>query len=111
MSSQASVARHPSWTPAYRTNNVAQPCARTSLSRRRLPLSLLLIQVVIILALSRLIGSIVSTIGQPRVIGEMIAGLVLGPSCLGWLLPRWSATLFDPSTLGPLNVLSQLGLV
>ena len=41
----------------------------------------------------------------------MIAGLVLGPSCLGWLFPRWSATLFDPSTLGPLNVLSQLGLI
>jgi Kef-type K+ transport system membrane component KefB len=74
-------------------------------------LLLLLLQIAIILALARVTASILTKLGQPRVVGEMIAGLLLGPSCLGWALPRLSAAVFSPSSLAPLNALSQFGLV
>lgn len=50
-------------------------------------------------------------LGQPPVIGEMVAGLLLGPSFFGWLMPESSAALFAGPTLPALNALSQLGLV
>src|SRR5207244_5406339 len=71
----------------------------------------LLGQITVIIVLSRVMGYVASRVGQPRVIGEMTAGLLLGPSFLGWILPQWSGLLFAPATLGPLNTLSQLGLV
>ena len=74
-------------------------------------LLLLLLQIAIILALSRVTASILTKLGEPRVVGEMIAGLLLGPSCLGWAFPRLSAAVFSPSSLAPLNALSQFGLV
>jgi Kef-type K+ transport system membrane component KefB len=43
--------------------------------------------------------------------GEMVAGILLGPSLLGWLAPGVSATLFPPESLGFLNALSQVGLL
>jgi Kef-type K+ transport system membrane component KefB len=49
--------------------------------------------------------------GQPTVIGEMFAGIMLGPSLLGWTAPRLSAFLFPPSSLDYLNALSQVGVV
>lgn len=48
---------------------------------------------------------------QPQVMGEMVAGFLLGPSLLGWLWPGLSSTLFPPESLGFLNALSQVGLV
>jgi len=50
-------------------------------------------------------------LGQPPVIGEMAAGLLLGPSFFGWLMPDSSAALFPVPSLPALNALSQLGLV
>lgn len=50
-------------------------------------------------------------IHQPQVMGEMVAGILLGPSLLGWLAPGASAALFPPASLGYLNALSQVGLV
>lgn len=49
-------------------------------------------------------------IGQPGAVGEIVAGLMLGPSLLGHLLPDLSAALFDTAPL-PLAVISQLGLI
>src|SRR5881394_507718 len=43
--------------------------------------------------------------------GEMVAGILLGPSLLGWLSPGISAALFPPASLGFLNSLSQIGLL
>jgi Kef-type K+ transport system membrane component KefB len=40
---------------------------------------------------------------QPRVVGEMFAGIMLGPSLLGWVAPHFSAYLFPASSLGFLN--------
>jgi Kef-type K+ transport system membrane component KefB len=48
---------------------------------------------------------------QPRVVGEIVAGILLGPSLLGWVLPGVSSSLFPPASLGLLNGLSQIGLV
>jgi Kef-type K+ transport system membrane component KefB len=74
-------------------------------------LALLIIQIVVIVAAARLAGSAMQRIGQPRVIGEMVAGIVLGPSILGHLAPSVSATLFPAASLGFVNALAQVGLL
>jgi Kef-type K+ transport system membrane component KefB/nucleotide-binding universal stress UspA family protein len=75
------------------------------------PFLLLLAQLAVVIFLSRLVGFAVTRVRQPRVIGEMIAGLMLGPSLLGWLLPGVSATLFPPESIPLLGVLAELGVV
>src|SRR5690349_8878811 len=75
------------------------------------PLSLLLIQIVVIVLLSRFLASLVSKIGQPMVIGEIIAGILLGPSVLGYFFPGVSQFIFQAASLPNLNFLSQLGLI
>lgn len=72
---------------------------------------ILLLQVAIVLTVARVARWLVVPLGQPPVIGEMVAGLLLGPSLFGWLMPEWSASLFAAPTLPALNALSQLGLV
>jgi Kef-type K+ transport system membrane component KefB len=71
----------------------------------------LVLQITVILAVCRLTGSLFRKIHQPRVVGEMFAGILLGPSLLGWIAPQFSAYLFPPSSLGFLNALSQVGVV
>lgn len=71
----------------------------------------LILQIAVVLAASRLVGSLFLKIRQPRVVGEMFAGILLGPSLLGWLAPHFTAILFPPASLGYLNALSQLGVV
>ena len=75
------------------------------------PLALLLIQAIVIVPLARLLGFLFTKINQPMVIGEIIAGLLLGPSLLGWLLPGVYQFLFPPESLGGLHLLSQVGLI
>jgi Kef-type K+ transport system membrane component KefB len=75
------------------------------------PLSLLLLQIVTIVLSAKLLGSLVSKIGQPMVIGEIIAGILLGPSLLGLFWPEFSSFLFQPESLSNLQFLSQLGLL
>lgn len=72
---------------------------------------ILLGQIAIILALSRAMGLLFARLHQPQVMGEMIAGIMLGPSLFGWLAPEWSAAVFPPETVQYLNVLSQVGVV
>lgn len=72
---------------------------------------LVLIEVVIVIGLSRLVGLGFRRIRQPLVIGEIVAGIMLGPSLFGWLAPTWSAALFPPETLPLLSILSQVGLI
>lgn len=71
----------------------------------------LLLQIGVILLAARLVGWLFRKIGQPQVVGEMIAGIGLGPSLLGWLSPGFTAVLFPPDSLGFLNSLSQVGLL
>ena len=75
------------------------------------PLALLLAQIVIIVLMARLLGWVCRKIGQPSVIGEIIAGIVLGPSLIGTYFPEFSATFFPVHSFGNLQFLSQIGLI
>jgi Kef-type K+ transport system membrane component KefB len=72
---------------------------------------LLILQIGTILIVARLVGWLFGKLHQPRVVGEMLAGILLGPSLLGWLAPGISTAIFPPDSLGHLNSLSQVGLL
>lgn len=80
------------------------------LSHVQHPLSMLLMQIILILCVSRLFGYAARLIRQPAVVGEIVAGIVLGPSLLGWLWPAAMQGIFPASGLGNLQFLSQIGL-
>lgn len=71
----------------------------------------LLLQVGIVILVARLAGAAFRRFKQPQVVGEMAAGIVLGPSVLGWAAPGVEAALFPVQSLGFLSALSQIGLV
>jgi Kef-type K+ transport system membrane component KefB len=73
--------------------------------------SMLLLQLVVILGTARVLALLLRYLGQPAVIGEMIAGLALGPILLGNVAPDLHATLFPPQSLPALAGISQIGLV
>jgi K+:H+ antiporter len=73
--------------------------------------ALLFLQIAVILGFSRLVAAAFRWFGQPRVVGEMAAGLALGPTLFGWLAPSAYQSLFPPASLGSLNALSQVGLI
>ena len=75
------------------------------------PIGILLLQIIAILIVCRIFGWLFLKIGQPTVIGEIVAGIVLGPSVLGNLLPNLSAFLFPPESLWNITILSQFGLI
>jgi Kef-type K+ transport system membrane component KefB len=75
------------------------------------PIFLLLLQVALILALSRAMGLLFARMRQPQVIGEMVAGIMLGPSLFGWAYPALHRELFPPASVELLNVLSQFGVI
>ena len=75
------------------------------------PIALLLAQVAVVLLASRVLARAVRYLGQPSVIGEVLAGIVLGPSLLGHFWPEAMGALFPPASLGGLALLAQLGLV
>ncbi len=74
-------------------------------------LLVLLSQISVILILARLVGWGLRTVHQPQVMGEIVAGILLGPSLLGWLAPDVSVALFPADSLGPLNMLGQIGVI
>jgi len=75
------------------------------------PFAILLLQIIAIILVARAFGFVCKKIGQPSVVGEIIAGIVLGPSLVGTYFPDFSAFLFPASSLGNLNVMSQVGLI
>jgi len=74
------------------------------------PLSHLFLQLLLIIAASRLVGRIFTRFGQPAVVGEMAAGILLGPSLFGLLAPGCFAFVFPAASLGTLQLLSQVGV-
>jgi hypothetical protein len=82
--------------------------ATTEIPQNSLPI--LLLQVMVIILTARAIGWLFVKIGQPVVVGEMLAGIVLGPSLLGSLFPG-EAFLFPTASMGTLQLLSQLGVI
>ena len=75
------------------------------------PFALLLLQLIVIILITRLFGYFVSFIAQPTVVGEILAGIILGPSLLGLYFPEASHLLFPKESLINLNFISQLGLI
>ncbi|HCY43501.1 MAG TPA: cation/H(+) antiporter [Prolixibacteraceae bacterium] len=75
------------------------------------PVGLILAQIITILIVSRIFAYIFKKIHQPTVIGEIIAGIALGPSLLGMLFPEFSSALFPENSLDNLSLLSQIGLI
>lgn len=69
------------------------------------------LQAALILVAVGIMGRLAQRLGQPAVIGEMVAGIMLGPSILGALLPDLQARLFPEPTIGVIYVVSQIGLV
>lgn len=72
---------------------------------------LVLIEVLIVIGLSRIMGQAFRLINQPLVIGEIIAGIMLGPSLFGLIAPDVATMIFPQETLPFLEVLSSIGLV
>ncbi|MDO5035865.1 MAG: cation:proton antiporter [Porphyromonas sp.] len=72
---------------------------------------LLLMQVIIILIFARFVAWLFTKMGQPSVIGEIIAGIILGPSVFGLLHPDLFSTIFPTHSLGNISLLSQFGLI
>jgi Kef-type K+ transport system membrane component KefB len=71
----------------------------------------LLLQLIVILTTARVCGWVLRYVGQPGVVGEMAAGLMLGPVVMGALFPELHAQLFSKASLQGLSSLSTLGLV
>ncbi|MDR0873932.1 MAG: cation:proton antiporter [Prevotellaceae bacterium] len=74
-------------------------------------IGLLLLQMLVIIVAARLFGWLFKKIGQPSVIGEIFAGILLGPSLLGTCAPDVSQFVFPAISLTNLNILSQIGLI
>jgi len=74
------------------------------------PLSRLFLQLLIIIAISRVVGKLFTLMGQPAVVGEMAAGILLGPSLFGLLAPETFQFVFPATSLGTLKLLSQVGV-
>lgn len=102
----------PSVSPAQSSEGSGPGSVSKLLSANlRNALSILLLQLVVIIIASRIVGKLFLKIGQPRVMGEIVAGIILGPSLLGQLSPGTMAFLFPAASLEPLRLLSQVGVV
>jgi Kef-type K+ transport system membrane component KefB len=99
----------PSPSP-YQSESARSSAGRIFRDNLRNPVSILLLQLVAIIVAARLAGKLFQKIGQPPVMGEVLAGIVLGPSLLGWLSPEIMAFLFPPSSMETLKLLSQIGV-
>lgn len=75
------------------------------------PLAILILQIILIIVAARLFGNLFIKLNIPSVIGEILAGIVLGTSVLGTFFPEVSDFIFPQKSLSNLNVLSQIGLI
>ncbi len=75
------------------------------------PIGQVLMQLVLIVLAARLVGALFHRFGQPAVVGEMLAGIALGPSVIGAILPGFMDFVFPKSSFGNLSTLSQMGIL
>jgi Kef-type K+ transport system membrane component KefB len=76
-----------------------------------LPIPMLLLQIIAILLTCRLFGWLFKKMGQPTVMGEILAGIVLGPSVLGYFAPEIPGFLFREESLSNITIISHFGLI
>ena len=74
------------------------------------PLGHLFVQLLVIIIASRVMGMVFTWFGQPAVVGEMAAGILLGPSLFGLLAPDTFGFVFPATSLGTIKLLSQVGV-
>lgn len=72
------------------------------------PLPRLFVQLIVIIIAARLCGAAAVMVRQPAVVGEIIAGILLGPSLLGWAWPGFFQFVFPANSLGSLRLLARL---
>ena len=75
--------------------------------------ALFLAQIVLLLLVGRLLGEAMQRIGQPAVMGQMIAGILLGPSVFGAIWPEAQRVVFaaNPQQQSMIDAISQLGIL
>src|SRR5690242_5292025 len=96
------------WVKLPRMNSL--PLLQNIAANLHDPLSHLLLQLLVIIAAARLAGAVFKRLGLPAVVGEMAAGIALGPSLFGGLLPTAALFVFPSESLGTLKLLSQIGI-
>ena len=84
---------------------------QTSVHQTEALLFFTLLQLVVIVLAARLAGEVAVRISQSRAVGEIIAGLVLGPSLFGLLFPEVFGFVFRSVPSEPMTILSQVGLI
>jgi Kef-type K+ transport system membrane component KefB len=89
----------------------ARPPATAKQTGGTAPLSTLLLQITVTLAAARTFGWFLRKMGQPSVIGEILAGVVLGPTIFGRIAPAASAFIFPPASLGTLKIVAEVGVI
>jgi Kef-type K+ transport system membrane component KefB len=70
-----------------------------------------LLQLIVMIAAARIGNTILRRLGQPGVVGEILAGLILGPSFLGHFSPQAARALFGAQASTPIVIISQIGLI
>jgi Kef-type K+ transport system membrane component KefB len=70
-----------------------------------------LLQLIVMVGAARFMHTVFRRIGQPGVIGEIVAGLLLGPSLIGHFFPQSSLALFGQHASAPITIISQIGLI
>jgi Kef-type K+ transport system membrane component KefB len=102
------------WFPASNVATIGGTAGATPLTSAdalRRPLALLIIQLLVIVLATQMVGSLATVLRQPAVVGEIAAGLLLGPSLVGQLWPTAFTFLFPESSLDILRLLSQVGVL
>jgi Kef-type K+ transport system membrane component KefB len=98
-------------TPAIFTAGTPSSLSAELYRNLRSPLGVLLLQILVIIVFTCCCAKVMRKFRQPEVIGEVIGGIILGPSVLGLFWPAASALLFPATSLANLGLLSQIGLI
>src|ERR1700761_1115473 len=83
----------------------------TSVSQNEHLLFMTLLQLIVMVGAARFMHLVFKRLGQPGVVGEIVAGLVLGPSLIGHFFPDASVALFGAKASPSITIISQIGLI